>query len=217
MELKIFQKKLVMVFYDNEPDGKHSERFIQYLKNYIIILKRALIDFEKCLDTIKGIDKMKKWYNYGEKDDISFLTLKTKIKNESKELMNKKKKEIREKLKPLNTIKYELLVKFLGTDNNIKRRKFWKKMFKITDEIDNYIEDLIDNYDENTNEYKREYLIKELYGISTYHDLLGYLNGWYWLLAGCKEKEDLVNYLDDKFYIFKQYFFSYCIIINGYR
>ena len=45
-------------FYDNEPDAILSDRFIQYLKNDIIILKRALHDFMIGLNSIKNIDKM---------------------------------------------------------------------------------------------------------------------------------------------------------------
>ncbi|MGL4617125.1 MAG: DNA polymerase [Mycoplasmoidaceae bacterium] len=49
-------------FYNNEPDSELSERFIQYLKNDIIIVKRALVDFEKGIEGIEGTDKMKRWY-----------------------------------------------------------------------------------------------------------------------------------------------------------
>ena len=50
-------------FYHNEPNAILSDRFIQYLKNDIIILKRALKDFMIGLNSIKDIDRIKKWYN----------------------------------------------------------------------------------------------------------------------------------------------------------
>ena len=47
-------------FYYNDPDAILIDIFIQYLKNDIIILKRALHDFMIGLNSIKNIDKMKR-------------------------------------------------------------------------------------------------------------------------------------------------------------
>lgn len=78
-------------FYNNEPDAKLSERFIQYLKNDIIILKRSLLDFEKGLTSIKYTDKMKKWYNILTIGSLSYKIQKSYIYNYSKEKLGNKK------------------------------------------------------------------------------------------------------------------------------
>ena len=77
-------------FYDNEPDAILSDRFIQYLKNDIIILKRALHDFMIGLNSIKNIDKMKRWYNVLTIGSLSYAIQKKYVYNFSKEKLGNK-------------------------------------------------------------------------------------------------------------------------------
>ena len=78
-------------FYDNEPGVVLSDRFIQYLKNDIIILKKSLLDFEKGLQSIKYIDKMKRWYNMLTVGSLSYKIQKSYIYTYSKEKLGNKK------------------------------------------------------------------------------------------------------------------------------
>ena len=96
-------------FYNNEPDAILSERFIQYLKNDIIILKKSLLDFEIGLSSIKGIDKMKKWYNMLTIGSLSYKIQKSYIYRFSKEKLGNK--EIYKGIK-LSASELELANKF---------------------------------------------------------------------------------------------------------
>ena len=96
-------------FYNNEPDAVLSDRFIQYLKNDIIILKRSLLDFEKGLQSIKYIDKIKRWYNILTVGSLSYKIQKSYIYAYSKEKLGNKK--IYEGIK-LNAGDLELANKF---------------------------------------------------------------------------------------------------------
>lgn len=78
-------------FYNNEPGDELSERFIQYLKNDIIILKKSLLDFEKGLASIKYTDTMKKWYNILTIGSLSYKIQKSYIYQYSKEIFGDKR------------------------------------------------------------------------------------------------------------------------------
>ena len=188
-------------FYDNKVEGNYSDRFMQYLKNDITILKKALINFDKGLNSIKNQDKMKKWYNYEEKDITNLVS--QLRKKEIRETQKKIYHNFIKRLETLNAEKNKLSKDFEDILAKGQKQNNLKKAVKITreinNEIDNYIEDLIINYDENTNGNKTQYLWNKFNWINifTYKELLGYFNddNFDWVVACIEGNKSLIDYL----------------------